>query len=46
MKVSKDSIDLGIVVSDPAASLHFYRDLLGLTEEGELQLPGGGKIIC
>jgi catechol 2,3-dioxygenase-like lactoylglutathione lyase family enzyme len=48
MKVSKDSIDLGIVVSDPAASLHFYRDLLGLTEEGELPLPGGkmNRLLC
>jgi catechol 2,3-dioxygenase-like lactoylglutathione lyase family enzyme len=30
MKAAKDSLDLGIVVSDIKASLHFYRDILGL----------------
>lgn len=28
---AKDSIDLGVVVSDIQASLHFYRDTLGLS---------------
>jgi len=41
MQVSKDSIDLGIVVTDEKAALGFYRDLLGLEWEGELPLPGG-----
>lgn len=41
MEVSKDSIDLGIVVSDEQAALKFYRDGLGLEEIGELALPGG-----
>ncbi len=41
MQVSKDSIDLGIVVSDEKAALAFYRDGLGLEWEGELPLPGG-----
>lgn len=41
MQVSKDSIDLGIVVSDEKAALGFYRDALGLEWEGELKLPGG-----
>ena len=30
MKPGKDSLDLGIVVSDIKASLHFYQDILGL----------------
>jgi catechol 2,3-dioxygenase-like lactoylglutathione lyase family enzyme len=41
MRVSKDSIDLGIVVTDEKAALGFYRDQLGLEWEGELPLPGG-----
>ncbi len=41
MKVSKDSIDLGIIVTDEKAALAFYRDGLGLDWEGELPLPGG-----
>ena len=39
--LSKDSIDLGIVVRDAAASLAFYRDTLGLDYQGELPMPGG-----
>ena len=41
MQVSKDSIDLGIVVTDEKAAVAFYRDGLGLEWEGELPLPGG-----
>ena len=41
MQVSKDSIDLGIVVTDEKAALEFYRDQLGLEWEGELPVPGG-----
>ena len=41
MQVSKDSIDLGIVVTDEKAAVSFYRDGLGLEWEGELALPGG-----
>jgi catechol 2,3-dioxygenase-like lactoylglutathione lyase family enzyme len=41
VQVSKDSIDLGIIVSDEKAALGFYRDGLGLEMEGELPLPGG-----
>ena len=35
MQVSKDSIDLGIVVTDEKAALGFYRDQLGLEWEGD-----------
>src|SRR5271156_2560140 len=41
MQVSKDSIDLGIVITDEKAALGFYRDTLGLEWEGELPIPGG-----
>jgi catechol 2,3-dioxygenase-like lactoylglutathione lyase family enzyme len=35
MKPAKDSLDLGILVSDIKASLEFYRDILGLEYVGE-----------
>jgi glyoxylase I family protein len=41
VQVSKDSIDLGIIITDEKAALAFYRDGLGLEMEGELPLPGG-----
>jgi glyoxylase I family protein len=41
VQVTKDSIDLGIIVTDEKAALGFYRDALGLESEGELPLPGG-----
>ncbi len=30
LKPSKDSVDVGLLISDISASLHFYKDLLGL----------------
>jgi catechol 2,3-dioxygenase-like lactoylglutathione lyase family enzyme len=41
VQVAKDSIDLGIIITDEKAALGFYRDTLGLESEGELSLPGG-----
>lgn len=41
LQLSKDSIDLGIVTTDAAASLAFYRDLLGLEDLGDGPMPGG-----
>lgn len=38
MKPAKDSLDLGILVSDIKASLEFYRDILGLEYVGETQV--------
>jgi glyoxylase I family protein len=48
VKLSKDSIDLGIVISDPAKSLAFYRDLLGMKDEGEMEVRGGRmyRLMC
>ena len=39
--LSKDSIDLGIVVRNADAALAFYRDTLGLDYQGEMPMPGG-----
>jgi len=38
MNPGKDSLDLGIIVSDINASLHFYRDILGLEFVGKTQV--------
>ncbi|NIS62279.1 MAG: hypothetical protein GTO13_16750 [Proteobacteria bacterium] len=38
MKPAKDSLDLGILVSDIRASLEFYRDTLGLKYVDERQV--------
>ena len=40
-QITKDSIDLGIVVTDIDASLAFYRDLIGLADDGTMPVPGG-----
>lgn len=40
-KLSKDSIDLGIVITDSEASLAFYRDLLGFVHVADTPLPSG-----
>lgn len=40
IKLTKDSIDLGIVVSDPERALAFYRDLLGFEPAGDGPMPG------
>ncbi len=48
MKLSKDSVDLGIVISDPAKSLAFYRDMLGMKDDGEMEVRGGRmyRVMC
>jgi catechol 2,3-dioxygenase-like lactoylglutathione lyase family enzyme len=49
VKLTKDSIDLGIVVSDPERSLAFYRDTLGFKDEGTMPLGGGAtmyRLLC
>lgn len=38
---AKDSLDLGILVSDIEASLRFYRDFLGLAYEGVMDVGYG-----
>ncbi|MDY7100040.1 MAG: VOC family protein [Actinomycetota bacterium] len=47
--LTKDSIDLGIVVTDSEAALGFYRDLLGLEHVADTPFPGGGtmhRLMC
>jgi catechol 2,3-dioxygenase-like lactoylglutathione lyase family enzyme len=49
VQLTKDSIDLGIVVRNAEASLSFYRDLLGFEPVGEMPMPGGGtmyRLMC
>lgn len=50
MKLAKDSIDLGIIVSDGARALAFYRDTLGLEFVASMPMPGGGgtmhRLLC
>ena len=41
VELTKDSIDLGIVVRDADAALAFYRDVLGLSYLAETPMPGG-----
>jgi catechol 2,3-dioxygenase-like lactoylglutathione lyase family enzyme len=41
MQPGKDSIDLGIIVGDIQASLHFYQTLLGLSKIEERQASTG-----
>jgi catechol 2,3-dioxygenase-like lactoylglutathione lyase family enzyme len=50
IQLTKDSIDLGIVVSDGAKALAFYRDTLGFDHVGTTPMPGGGgtmeRLMC
>ncbi len=49
IQLTKDSIDLGIVVRDGAKALGFYRDTLGFKHEGDMPMPGGGtmhRLLC
>ena len=41
VSLTKDSIDLGIVVRDIDAALKFYRDTLGFTPAGDNPMPNG-----
>jgi len=49
LEITKDSVDLGIVTQDAEKLLTFYRDGLGLSQEGEMDMPGGGhmtRLVC
>ena len=45
MSLTKQAIDLGIVTTNGAAMLAFYRDLLGLKLQGEMPMPGGVGVM-
>jgi len=50
VQLTKDSIDLGIVVLDGAKALAFYRDTLGFNHVATTPMPGGGgtmeRLMC
>ena len=43
IELTKDSIDIGIVVRDSARSLRFYRDTLGLDHVADMPMPVTGN---
>lgn len=45
MTLTKQAIDLGIVTTNGAAMLAFYRDVLGLKSHGEMPMPGGVGVM-
>ena len=45
IQLTKDSIDIGIVVRDAEAALAFYRDTLGFEDTGSMPMPGGGDDV-
>jgi catechol 2,3-dioxygenase-like lactoylglutathione lyase family enzyme len=49
VKLTKDSIDLGIIVSDGEKALAFYRDTLGFEHVGDMPMGGGStmhRLMC
>jgi catechol 2,3-dioxygenase-like lactoylglutathione lyase family enzyme len=44
VQLTKDSIDLGIVIRDSDRSLAFYRDTLGLEHVADMPVPGGATM--
>jgi catechol 2,3-dioxygenase-like lactoylglutathione lyase family enzyme len=49
IKLTKDSIDLGIVIRDSEKALGFYRDTLGFEHVADTPMPGGGtmhRLMC
>jgi catechol 2,3-dioxygenase-like lactoylglutathione lyase family enzyme len=49
IELTKDSVDLGIIVSDADAALRFYRDTLGLAMVGQDPVAFGGtmyRLMC
>lgn len=49
VQLTKDSVDLGIVIRDSDASLKFYRDTLGLEHVADMPMPGGAtmhRLMC
>lgn len=44
IQLTKANLDVGLVTFNPDRALQFYRDVLGLPEDGEIQFPGIGVI--
>ena len=45
IQLTKQAVDLGIVTTNGAAMLGFYRDVLGLEFKGEMPMPGGTGVM-
>ena len=45
IELTKQAIDLGIVTTNGAAMLGFYRDVLGLEFKGDMPMPGGVGVM-
>lgn len=45
VKLTKQSIDLGIVTTNGPAMLAFYRDVVGLQYVREMPMPGGAGVM-
>jgi predicted enzyme related to lactoylglutathione lyase len=45
LRLAKDSIDIGIVITDSDASLRFYRDTLGLEHVADMAMGAGGDVM-
>ena len=41
INVTKSSIDLGIITKDAEPMLNFYRDVVGLSYQAKVDMPGG-----
>ena len=50
LQLKKSAIDLGIVTSNGPAMLAFYRDVIGLTHQGDMPMPSGvgtmHRLLC
>jgi catechol 2,3-dioxygenase-like lactoylglutathione lyase family enzyme len=49
IELSRNSIDVGLVVGEIERALHFYGDLLGLDVAGTMEMPDGGtmhRLVC
>ncbi len=44
VQLTKAGIDLGMIVTDSAKALAFYRETLGFRHEGDMPFPGGGTM--
>lgn len=44
VKLQKAALDAGIVTVDGDRAAHFYGEVLGLAQAGEVQLPGIGRV--
>lgn len=44
LQLTKDSIDLGIITRDAGPMVAFYRDLVGLEDDGTVELPKIGTM--